>query len=174
MKVIFSKFQKPFPLHFPQLCRQRRPVHTQLVGELLAIEWDIKSLALIFYRLIGEVRQKPSPDGFRRCIEDPAGQLQVFLRRDCKQVADKLRVMSARIGTLRQHFSTFKNSTSVTSAANTSTSSFSPGTHAYVSAKICPGSTRSRMLRLPHRSSLTIITLPCITTPRDVTVFPAR
>ena len=34
-------------------------------------------------------------------------------------------------------------------------SSFSPGTHAYVSAKICPGSTRSRMLRLPHRSSLT-------------------
>ena len=105
MKVIFSKFQKPFPLHFPQLCRQRRPVHTQIVGELLAVEWDIKSLALIFYRLIGEVRQKPSPDGFRRCIEDPAGQLQVFLRRDCKQVADKLRVMSARIGTLRQHFS---------------------------------------------------------------------
>ena len=50
MKVIFSKFQKPFPLHFPQLCRQRRPVHTQIVGELLAIEWDIKSLALIFYR----------------------------------------------------------------------------------------------------------------------------
>lgn len=92
MKVIFSKFQKTFPLHFPQLCRQRRPVHTQIVGELLAIEWDIKSLALIFYRLIGEVRQKPSPDGFRRCIEDPAGQLQVFLRRDCKQVADKLRV----------------------------------------------------------------------------------
>lgn len=108
MKVIFSKFQKTFPLHFPQLCRQRRPVHTQIVGELLAIEWDIKSLALIFYRLIGEVRQKPSPDGFRRCIEDPAGQLQVFLRRDCKQVADKLRVMSARIGTLRQHFPTFK------------------------------------------------------------------
>ena len=105
MKVIFSKFQKPFPLHFPQLCRQRRPVHAQIVGELLAVEWDIKSLALIFYRLIGEVRQKPSPDGFRRCIEDPAGQLQVFLRRDCKQVADKLRVMSARIGTLRQHFS---------------------------------------------------------------------
>ena len=70
-----------------------------------AVEWDIKSLALIFYRLIGEVRQKPSPDGFRRCIEDPAGQLQVFLRRDCKQVADKLRVMSTRIGTLRQHFS---------------------------------------------------------------------
>ena len=59
----------------------------------------------MIYRLIGEVRQKPSPDGFRRCIEDPAGQLQVFLRRDCKQVADKLRVMSARIGTLRQHFS---------------------------------------------------------------------
>ena len=105
MKVIFSKFQKPFPLHFPQLCRQRQPVHTQIVGELLAIEWDIKSLALIFYRLIGEIRQKPSPDGFRRCIEDPAGQLQVFLRRDCKQVADKLRVMSARIGTLQQHFS---------------------------------------------------------------------
>ena len=104
MKVIFSKFQKPFPLHFPQLCRQRRPVHAQIVGELLAVEWDIKSLALIFYRLIGEVRQKPSPDGFRRCIEDPAGQLQVFLRRDCKQVADKLRVMSSRIGTLRQHY----------------------------------------------------------------------
>ena len=56
MKVIFSKFQKPFPLHFPQLCRQRRPVHTQIVGELLAIEWDIKSLALIFYRLIGTWR----------------------------------------------------------------------------------------------------------------------
>ena len=105
MKVIFYKFQKPLPLHFTQLCRQRRQVQAQIVGELLAVEWDIKSLALIFYRLIGEVRQKPSPDGFRRCIEDPAGQLQVFLRRDCKQVADKLRVMSARIGTLRQHFS---------------------------------------------------------------------
>ncbi len=91
---------------------------------------------------------------------------KVFLRRDCKQVADKLRGMSTRIGTLRQHFfQHLKTALPSPPAANTSTSSFSPGTHAYVSAKICPGSTRSRMLRLPHRSSLTIITLPCITTP---------
>ena len=87
MKVIFSKFQKPFPLHFPQLCRQRRPVHAQIVGELLAVEWDIKSLALIFYRLIGEVRSRPRMD-FDDVLKIRRDSCKFF----CAEIASRLQI----------------------------------------------------------------------------------
>ena len=70
--------------------------------------------------------------------------------------------------------STFRNSTSLSATADTSTCIGSPGAQAYASANTRPGPMLSSMLWLPHRSSLSTCTRPDSTRPKLCTSSPIR
>ena len=55
-------------------------------------------MAVLPQCLIGQVGQKPSADGFCRCMKYPPGQAEILLRRSCQKIPDQFTVMAAGIG----------------------------------------------------------------------------
>ena len=81
-KMIFVKFQDSIVPHSSQFLGQGAAVQIQIIGQLLAVKWNVKGRTSGFQRLAGKINQKPFPDGFRRSTENPAGENQIFLNRD--------------------------------------------------------------------------------------------
>lgn len=97
-----------------------------MIGQALTVEGDAETFAARLRGLIGEIQQQPSPDGLRGRAEDALREGQVLVQRDVEQVLHEDRLpLAVRVRCVDEDIHVQK-STSVSSAATTSTIIGSP------------------------------------------------
>ena len=90
-------------LHFAELVAHRAAVDIQIVGELLAVEGDLKFAAAPLDRFVGQEGQQAAADRLGTRQDTPAREVQILARGDEEQIADQLVVEAAGILTDMQH-----------------------------------------------------------------------
>lgn len=66
--------QKPFFLHFAQLIGQGAAVYFQIIGQLLAVEWNGDFQASFSGGLVREIRNHSGADGLWGSMENAPGK----------------------------------------------------------------------------------------------------
>lgn len=92
-KMIFIHRQEAVLLHFTQFVGKSTAIDAQVIRQLLPVERNGEIQAFVPRGLIGQVGNQAPPDGLGRGMENPAGQIQVFLGGYRQQVADQLAVV---------------------------------------------------------------------------------
>ena len=126
--MIFIHRQEAVLLHFPQLVGKSAAIDAQVIRQLLPVERNREIQAFVPRGLIGQVGNQAPPDGLGRGMENPAGQIQVFLGGYRQQVADERRMVA--LGQVCRIRAPFRNKISEGSEATAVTMSGSSGIQA--------------------------------------------
>ena len=86
--------QQSVLFHLSQFFGQGAPVKAEIVSKLLTVQGNIDIAAALSFGLMGKIREQAATDLLGGCVENTAGEQQVFACTDHGKIADQHRVFS--------------------------------------------------------------------------------